>query len=626
MLNENPDSSEENRADSFVGTIFDSKYRILEKLGSGAKGAVYKAVHLMTDNLVAVKVLHKHLLEDKASLERFRREAKVTSQLDDPHMVKVRAFSITADGWPYLVMECLDGKSLDRHIEESTIDSLPLVIDIFKQVAEALKSAESHKIVHRDLKPANIMVIDAGDRQIIKILDFGLAKIIDGDKIGQNITVTQNAIGSPAYMSPEQCAHLSVDIRSDIYSLGCVVYELLCGVPPFSGSSEYEIMLKQLNDTAKFPKNFAVQETLKTIVLKCLAKDPHLRYQTVDELLNAVDSVDMLAKELPGLVPNNRHKMLIFVAVVAGLVAMKFYITNKHQENFSTDNNGGAQTSFHKGVKFHDASSSGASLEFLCDKAEKEIRYDKRHREVAMASARQVIDMVGNNPKENAGYLIRGHNILAEGFLIMGNKKEALKEALKSESLLPLHPDQGSILFGECYCMVASCYRASGSYVEATEYFKRALKYQIGSSLIAELYGHIADMMMLQNKPKEAIPYSEQCIEYTLKSGNRFTAAAAQRRILQIQIYLMAGEYQKYKDTYPETILCVRKHPDLDVLAHLSDVIAVLSAIGRVDEAVSLSEIRLKLFKSSSSNESKEKVELTKWANDLARLRKQKSG
>ena len=209
-----------------IGEIIFERWKIIERLGEGGMASVYKAHHLILDKVVAIKFLHRHLCSNPNSLRRFQQEGQAAGRLDHPNVIKVQDCAVTDDGRVFLVMDYLQGHSLSDKLKQDGPLSAEGALDLFIAVAEGLKHAHSNGVLHRDLKPSNVMVTDENE---IKIVDFGIAKVLrdDGQPSLQNLTKTGEIFGSPSYMSPEQCLGQTVDARSDIYSMGCLMYEVL---------------------------------------------------------------------------------------------------------------------------------------------------------------------------------------------------------------------------------------------------------------------------------------------------------------------------------------------------------------------------------------------------------------
>lgn len=263
-------------------------YRILERIGEGGMSVVYRAVHQHLGREVAIKILHPHLVTNKTSLERFKQEAKAVSQLHHRAVVTILDFGLTEDNRPYLVMDLLVGKSLSEMIKAQGNIDQERALPIFIQIAEALAYTHKVGIIHRDLKPSNVLILPPDQ---VRIVDFGIAKLQTqegGDTAA--LTQTGEVFGSPLYMSPEQCKGEKLDSRSDIYSMGCLMYEVLTGKPPVNGSNMLEILYRHMNELPK-PMQVdgkALTAKLQTIVFKCLAKDPRDRYQSMEELQQAL--------------------------------------------------------------------------------------------------------------------------------------------------------------------------------------------------------------------------------------------------------------------------------------------------------------------------------------------------
>jgi len=268
-----------------------SHYRIVGKLGEGGMGVVYVAEDIHLGRRVAIKTA-KCKPDDYAFLNRFLREAQAASKLSHQHIATIYDYGKTEDGQPYIVMELVEGQTLSELLRAGAL-TIPQALRIIRQVAEALAEAHRHGIVHRDIKPSNIAI---NERGVVKVFDFGLAKQINGnqtdpsdpDRLRELNTQTREGtiIGTPMYLSPEQALGISVDTRSDLFSLGSVLYECIAGKPPFSGSSPNEISAKVIRDDPPPPSsmNANVDTELDRITLKALAKKPEQRYQSGDEL------------------------------------------------------------------------------------------------------------------------------------------------------------------------------------------------------------------------------------------------------------------------------------------------------------------------------------------------------
>lgn len=272
--------------------VIGGRYRLLECVGKGGMGTVYKARHESLEKTVAVKVLRADQMLEEATVRRFEREARAASSLNHPHLAAVYDYGRTEAGAPYLVMDFLDGGSLADLIRREGQVSLQDAVEIFEQIAGALAYAHSKGVIHRDLKPNNIILMkEANGRYTAKLVDFGIAKILSiGDKDTQDLTRAGEVFGSPLYMSPEQCLGNDLDERADIYSFGCLMYESLTGAPPFRGDNPVQTMYKHVHESAepfgKSLSNIKLAAAVETIVLMSLQKDPAKRYQSMSALAN----------------------------------------------------------------------------------------------------------------------------------------------------------------------------------------------------------------------------------------------------------------------------------------------------------------------------------------------------
>ncbi|HWA75810.1 MAG TPA: serine/threonine-protein kinase [Polyangiaceae bacterium] len=283
--------------DPFIGrTILDGQFEVLEKIGTGGMGSVYKASQPAMNRMVAIKILHPKLAGRKDLTSRFRREARAMSQLTHPNTVKVFAFGeLEEDGSLYIVMEHLEGKNLNQTVRREGPLAVERALPILIQVCGALQEAHDLGIVHRDLKPENIFLSrQGGIADYPKVLDFGLAKVTERQMQPGSIILTQEGMvfGTPEFMSPEQAQGRTLDARSDIYSLAVILYELLTGKLPFSARTPMEYIQKHVTEPVipfaervperKFPPG------LEAVIVKALAKRPEDRYQTAADFAEAL--------------------------------------------------------------------------------------------------------------------------------------------------------------------------------------------------------------------------------------------------------------------------------------------------------------------------------------------------
>jgi serine/threonine-protein kinase len=274
--------------DSLIGKTLAAKYRIDARLSVGGMGTVYRGTHVMMDKTVAIKVLRPSLAADEKIVARFSREARAASRISHPNALSVTDFGEDENGIVFLVMEYLSGKTLKHVIRDEGPLSLARTVGIMRQVGDALQVAHSQNVVHRDLKTDNIMLLSTAAGDHAKVLDFGIAKINEPEEFDTGLTAPNLVIGTPQYMSPEQCSHDSeIDARSDIYSFGVILYEMLVGHVPFSGDSPTIVMMKHLQEPVPsvLEERNDIPPAVGRVVARAMAKLPSNRYQTINELL-----------------------------------------------------------------------------------------------------------------------------------------------------------------------------------------------------------------------------------------------------------------------------------------------------------------------------------------------------
>lgn len=278
---------------SLVGTLVAQRYQVEALLGSGGMGAVYRARHVHMQKVVALKVLHRETSERPEVVSRFEREAIAAGRIDHPNVAAATDFGRLGDGSFYLVLEYVAGQSLGSLLEEEGALPLPRALAIAEQIAAALAAAHRAEIVHRDLKPDNVMLLDPATRStrpeadIVKVLDFGLAKLERKDADATQLTMIGAIYGTPQYMSPEQAGGGEVDARADLYALGLILYEMLAGKPPFAAEQLMPLLIKQMTEEPP-PLPADVPRPVRKVVMKLLEKKPEDRFQSAEELLVAL--------------------------------------------------------------------------------------------------------------------------------------------------------------------------------------------------------------------------------------------------------------------------------------------------------------------------------------------------
>ncbi len=286
-------SSVDPAGDPLVGTVVDGRYRVDRVIGEGGMGTVYEARHTSLGRPFALKALKKVLAQDGELSARFIQEARAAASVAHPSVVQITDFGVLSEGQPYFVMEMLEGESLSSLIAKGGPLPAGQAVRILRQVVEALAAAHAAGVVHRDLKPDNVHVGSAAGSgsEVVKVLDFGLAKVAGASKL----TRAGMVFGTPHYMSPEQASGDPVDHRSDVYSLGIVMYEMFTGRVPFEADSYMGVLTKHMYMVPTPPSEVVESAkelgALEDITLRCLQKKPEARFSSMTELLNELDAV-----------------------------------------------------------------------------------------------------------------------------------------------------------------------------------------------------------------------------------------------------------------------------------------------------------------------------------------------
>jgi eukaryotic-like serine/threonine-protein kinase len=281
------------RPEDLLGKIIAERYELLEIIGQGGIGVVYKARHTLMNRIVAFKMLRSESLKDERNRKRFQQEAEAMSKLSHPNIVSVFDFGFTQDDSAFLVMDFLDGKDLDTLIQEEGYLTPEEVAPIFIQICDAMTLSHTQGIIHRDLKPGNIIVVREGKESVAKLVDFGMAKFeTQKDRKAQSLTRPGEVFGSPYYMSPEQCIGAELDARSDIYSMGVLMYEAVTGQPTFLANNMVEMaqmhIYEKPKEISKVIQDPDFPEGMQKIIFKALEKNVNDRYQCTEELKQAL--------------------------------------------------------------------------------------------------------------------------------------------------------------------------------------------------------------------------------------------------------------------------------------------------------------------------------------------------
>jgi serine/threonine-protein kinase len=279
--------------DPLLGRVLGGRYRLLERLGQGGMGTVYRATHTLMEKPVAVKILRPEMATDAEAIARFHREARSASRLDHDHCIRVTDFGQSDDGHLFLVMELLDGVSLSHVTRRGPVPP-GRAAAVGVAVAEALAHAHEQGIIHRDLKPDNVFLARrAKGREIVKVLDFGLAKLASDSALGPSITRDGTVFGTPEYMAPEQAEGEKLDGRIDLYALGVILYQLVTGEVPFKSPNFVALLTKQVTEAPQPPRerrpDLDIDVGLEQVIMRCLSKRRQDRYPTAAEVADALE-------------------------------------------------------------------------------------------------------------------------------------------------------------------------------------------------------------------------------------------------------------------------------------------------------------------------------------------------
>jgi len=285
-------SAAESGSLDLAGAVLEGAYRLVRLIGRGGMGAVYEAIQLRLNKRVAIKLMSREAACDMVSLERFRREAEITSKLGHPHLVNLVDFGTAESGQPYLVMEYLEGEDLDQRLQKTVRLPVDVAARIITQAASALGAAHKQDVVHRDLKPANIFLLQVpGEPEFVKVLDFGISKVKAAN--GRRLTGVQSVVGTPAYMSPEQATGRSeeTDHRADQWALACIAWEMLCGHPPFMADDTTALFFQiiRIEPPSLVKQVPELQPAAEAVLRRALSKNYLDRYPSIRDFAKAFE-------------------------------------------------------------------------------------------------------------------------------------------------------------------------------------------------------------------------------------------------------------------------------------------------------------------------------------------------
>lgn len=279
-----------------IGKVLNNRYEIIEKIGEGGMAEVYKAKCRVLNRFVAIKILKNEFIDDETFASKFKREAQAAASLSHPNIVNIYDVGNinNKDGnTPYIVMEYIKGKTLKEIIIDKGKLSSKETIFYSLQMSEAIEHAHSNKIVHRDIKPHNIMI---NDNNRVKVTDFGIARAVTSS----TVTIGSDALGSVHYISPEQARGGYTDEKSDIYSMGIVMYEMVTGKLPFNADTAVAVALKHIQEKIVSPREIesSIPKDLESIILKCVSKNQSERYQNMSEVMIDLEKINLLQAPL----------------------------------------------------------------------------------------------------------------------------------------------------------------------------------------------------------------------------------------------------------------------------------------------------------------------------------------
>lgn len=567
--------------DPMVGVILPKKYRIIGLLGRGAMSVVYRGVHEPTGQTVAVKLLKSHLVSDTVSARRFQMEAQTVGALQHPNIVDVLHHGVTEQGVPYLVMELVAGDSLADILRTENSISVNRIIRIFAQAASALAYAHDRGVIHRDIKPSNIVVMNTQEeRDVVKIVDFGIAKMQGYGITSQNLTATGEVVGTPMYMSPEQTMGKDLDGRSDIYSLGCVMYECITGTPPFVGQSAVDTMHKQILQDAvpvdTVRPDLYIPERLKNVINLAMTKDVRYRYQHMRELqadLEDVNRSTMVNAIVPEIKDTGTWQRLMqgnFKFVAAGIAAV--IIIGTAIGAFVMNNKGGpASSSTPTGPA--PVTGSDSSWQQHMTKGQELLRQGKYEeaQSILLTASREAESFP--QPDARLGNTL---NQLATAYYLQDNYADA---ATASEKALEIHKKTGkpgNASIAESLSNLAMIRCAQGNFAEAEKLGKQGLamrEHALGSKHpdVANSLQALAELEVKKKNFKQAEQMLSRALEIRKRSlgaqnpevantlynlgmvaqaqGNHQKAETLYKQALAIQQMQLGAEHIKVSDT-----------------------------------------------------------------------------
>ena len=520
-----------------IGSLFDDRFEIIEFIGAGGWGNVYKARHLTLGINVAIKIIHKHLRTDNSSLLRLQREALLLSRLDSPHIIKFMDYGLTPA--PFIVMEFFDGEPLDQWLNANKLSNSSLLLELFMQICEGLSCAHAQGLVHRDLKPANIMLRFENGKLKAKILDFGIAKPEEEET---RLTYTGELVGSPAYMPPEQWKGQS-DCRSDIYSFGCLMFEALNNRAAFEAKNRLEYMDKHLFEIPSKLRSDARSssdaDSLEDVISKCLEKLPENRYQSADEVYAEFERIKTGRKLLihlnKELSVRRKRKALVSVSGLVCVLAMLWLIKDAllcpwmHYFNTLADTEK-SQAKYSAAIEDYRLSLLPANI---LSEQNKQVLHamrmlsacliEEKQSAGAIVLQRRIAKLIGANCSSELTNDLRS---LQHRIYVGAPAGETQYLAHKADEDARNIAGKNSLAYSEALDAEANVLKAAGSSKEALQAEEQSLQLAIdllepGDIKIAERLNSRADILTASGNLKEAEQNYQRAIEISLQSiGN----------------------------------------------------------------------------------------------------------
>jgi len=529
-------------SDGLIGQFIGQKYEVLEKVGEGGMGTIYKVMHGQLKRLFAMKVLTPGSSGfDRTRIERFDQEAKAASGLNHHNLVGIHDYGVTTEGVPYVVMEFVEGQTIDRFIANPGTFDDATALEIFIQLCDGIDYAHTKHIIHRDLKPSNIMLSTHDGKLIPRILDFGIAKVNDPDKEqGKVLTQTGELIGSPQYMSPEQCMGYRLDGRSDLYSLGCVMFEMLTGRKLFVGDSAMSVMFQHINERAPLFRTIdgaaKVRPELERVILQTLEKDPDNRYQNADDLRNDLllirsgkNPVKEVSQARQRLKNTLRVLQICGVALLVPLIAVGAFVTFNEvtkapwqrsveaaQNELTRGNNNNAELQFRKAFQqAKDSKQSAKVQESILVQLAKTAQFRKAPDALNYASQALALSYLHNEDFQRASIL----DAISQYYLDADDAKAGIPYAKYAVEVRKNTLPTTHISIATSLQRLGQVYRQASSLTEAEAVDREALKMAIqlypklDNAIVADLYEQLANVLADQKKLSESLTNAQKALE-----------------------------------------------------------------------------------------------------------------